>query len=114
MTAGEDFVKAIKPIGCVLFIGMFIAFLVFCFSAKPPVEGYTPPHTTEYYSEHLDEFQTELEDNLFPHLDGIVSCSVEGDRIAVVIEPESYEASSKILYHYYGKNIFDIEMSDQQ
>ena len=31
MTAGEQFVKWIKPAGCVLFLGIFAAFLVICF-----------------------------------------------------------------------------------
>ena len=29
MTAGEDFVKKIKPFGCVLFLALFVGFLVF-------------------------------------------------------------------------------------
>ena len=55
MTAGEQFVKWIKPAGCVLFLGIFAAFLVICFTAKAPVEGYTVPHDSQYYAQHLDE-----------------------------------------------------------
>ena len=31
MTAGQSFVKAIKPLGCVLFLILFAIFMVFCF-----------------------------------------------------------------------------------
>ena len=40
MTAGEDFVKKIKPFGCVLFLALFVGFLVFCFTGGgAPVKG---------------------------------------------------------------------------
>ena len=32
MTAGQQFVKAIGPFGCILFLTIFILFMVFCFT----------------------------------------------------------------------------------
>lgn len=112
MTAGESFVKAIKPIGCVLFLGLFAVFMVFCFTAKAPLDGYVCPETTEYYSEHLDEFEAELEQHLLPRVDGVVDCSVEGDKILIIIKSGDYEESSSVITHYYGTEIFDIRKSD--
>ena len=37
MTAGQSFVKAIKPFGCVLFLILFAVFMVFCFTSKAPL-----------------------------------------------------------------------------
>ena len=37
MTAGQSFVKAIKPLGCVLFLILFAVFMVFCFTSKAPL-----------------------------------------------------------------------------
>ena len=92
MTAGQSFVKAIKPLGCVLFLILFAVFMVFCFTSKAPLgDKYTCPQTTEYYSEHLDEFEQELKTNLLPLVD----------------------ASSQIIYHYYGKTLFDIQKSEK-
>lgn len=109
MTAGEGFVKMIKPAGCVLFLGLFVFFLIFCFTAEAPLEGYVKPHNTEYYAEHLDELEQELEENMFPRLEGIEDCFVSGDRLTVIISEDSFEESSEIITHYYGKNLFDIQ-----
>ena len=74
MTAGQQFVKWLKPVGCGIFLLVFVLFFIMCFTAKAPVEGYTVPHDSQYYAEHLDELKTELETNLFPRLDGIIIC----------------------------------------
>lgn len=114
MTAGESFVKAIKPIGCVLFLIMFVVFMVYCFTGSAPLgDKYVCPQTTEYYSEHMDEFEAELEENFLPLIDGIEECRISGDKMLIVISEECYDASSQIIYHYYGKNIFDIQKSEK-
>ena len=109
MTDGEQFVKWIKPAGCVLFLGIFAAFLVICFTAKAPVEGYTVPHDSQYYAQHLDELKTELETNLFPKLEGIEDCYISGDKLKIIISDAGFEKSSKAITHYYGENLFIIE-----
>lgn len=109
MTAGEQFVKWIKPAGCVLFLGIFAAFLVICFTAKAPVEGYTVPHDSQYYAQHLDELKAELETNLFPRLEGIEDCYISGDKLKIIISDAGFEKSSKAITHYHGENLFIIE-----
>ena len=109
MTAGEQFVKWIKPAGCVLFLGIFAAFLVICFTAKAPVEGYTVPHDSQYYAQPLDELKAELETNLFPRLEGIEDCYISGDKLKIIISDAGFEKSSKAITHYYGENLFIIE-----
>ena len=109
MTAGEQFVKWIKPAGCVLFLGIFAAFLVICFTAKAPVEGYTVPHDSQYYAQHLDELKAALETNLFPRLEGIEDCYISGDKLKIIISDAGFEKSSKAITHYYGENLFIIE-----
>ena len=109
MTAGEQFVKWIKPAGCVLFLGIFAAFLVICFTAKAPVDGYTVPHDSQYYAQHLDELKAELETNLFPKLEGIEDCYISGDKLKIIISDAGFEKSSKAITHYYGVNLFIIE-----
>ena len=109
MTAGQEFVKWLKPFGCGLFILIFIIFLITCFTAKAPLEGYTVPHDSEYYAEHLDELENELETNMFPRLEGIEDCRIEGDKLTIIIDGEHFEETSKIITHYYGQDLFDLK-----
>jgi len=111
MTAGQEFVKWLRPFGCVVFLGMFVLFLVLCFTAgnNAPVKGYLPPHDTEYYSSHPDELCAELEDNLLPQLEGETECAVTGDEVTVTVDAEHFDSVKKALVHYYTDKLFVFE-----
>lgn len=111
MTAGEEFVKKLRPLGCVIFIGMFALFLVICFTAgkNAPVKGYNPPHDTEYFSQHLFELKAELEEKLLPQLGGETECTVTGDKLTVTVDAEHFDAVKKALTHYYTAKLFTFE-----
>ena len=110
MTAGQEFVKMLKPVGCVIFLAIFVAFLIMCFTAGgAPIEGYSVPHNSEYFREHPDELKTELEANVFPHLDGIESCEVTDGKLAIGIEADSFDESSGAITHYYSDELFSFQ-----
>lgn len=113
MTAGEDFVKKIKPFGCVLFLALFVGFLVFCFTGGgAPVKGYSAPRNADYYAEHLDELQTELEQNLFPKLQGVCGCEIKGDKLSVAITDKYFDETKSDILFYYDKNLFVFQKED--
>ena len=108
--AGQEFVKMLKPAGCVIFILVMIGFFVLCFKpATHPVEGYEPPHDSEYYASHIEELKSELEDNLFPKLEGVVDCTVEGNQLKIIFEEESFGDSAGSIVYYYDKELFIFE-----
>ena len=110
MTAGQEFVKMLRPAGCVIFLLIFVAFLVMCFTAGgAPIDGYSVPHDSDYYAEHLDEFKAELEANVFPHLEGIDGCEITGDTLTVTIDSPSFDESSQAITHYYRDELFIFE-----
>lgn len=114
MTAGQQFVKMLRPLGCALCLALFVGFMIMCFSAKAPVKDYVIPHDSEYFAAHLDELETELETNLFPKLDGIEDCYITGDKLTIIIDSDNYEQSSKAIIHYYGDKLFSIEKTEKE
>ena len=111
MTAGQEFVKRLRPVGCVIFLLMFALFLVICFTAgnNAPVKGYLPPHDTEYYSQHPDELMAELEENLLPRLGAEADCTVTGDKVTVRADAQDYDIIRNALVHYYTDKLFVFE-----
>ena len=106
MGTGEGFVKKIGYVGCAIFLGIFVLFLVTCFTTKPPVEGYKAPNSSEYYAAHLDELKAELEDHLFPKLDGVTDCTVSDGVLCITLAAESFEETAEAITHYYAKELF--------
>lgn len=116
MGAGPEFVKKLRPAGCVLFLLISVYFLVFCFtSGKNPIPGYVSPHDSSYYSQNattLSELKTELEANVFPHLTGIKDCQVLNGKLVVTIDSLSYFKSRTAILKFYDASLFSFIKSD--
>ena len=106
---GKNFVSKIGMVGCVMFLIMLVGFLLICFlsGSKSPIEGYEPPHESEYYMENTEELAEEINENIAPQLDGIVECYYEDDKVVVVAEEEEYFTIRSALLDYYEEELFD-------
>ena len=108
MTAGEDFIRKIRPIGCACFIILAILVTIICFTAgKDPIKGYSAPQSTEYYAGHLEELKAELEENVFPNIDGVAGCEIDGSVVAVYLEKDDLAVSRSAILRYFDKSLFD-------
>lgn len=113
MTAGQEFVKMLKSAGCVIFLLVFVGFFAMCFSpGKAPIKGYSVPHDSDYYAEHIDELKTELEANVFPSLEGIEGCEEKDGILRISIDSESFDESSSAITYYYREALFDFQEID--
>jgi len=108
MTAGQQFVKMIKPAGCVIFLGIFVAFLVLCFTPpKEPLPGLEPLHDTEYYIQHPYELYAELEESVFPRIVGIESTTLlDNGRISIEAREDKYDSVKEKITYYYDEELF--------
>lgn len=116
---GQDFVKKIGGFGIIFFLALFAFFLFWCFTAKPdnPIEGYEPPHDSEYYAQNagtLAELQSELEETVLPKLEGIISDRLDNGVIVILIEEDCYIESRSVILKYYDETLFRFERSEQK
>ena len=110
MTAGQEFVKMLKPAGCVIFLLVLIGFFAMCFSPSPaPIKGYSVPHDSDYFAEHPDELKAELEEHVFPELEGIADCTVSDGVLVITIDSASFDESSSAISYYYREALFDFQ-----
>ena len=110
MTAGQSFVKAIRPLGCVLFLGLAILVAAVCLtSGRKPIPGYEPPMTTEQYAADLSALEAELEENVFPRLEYEMSAEVTGDAVTVTVENENFVAGRAAVLRYFDESLLLFE-----
>ena len=97
MTAGQSFVRFLRPGGCVVVLALFVLFLVYCLAPRShAVEGYTPVEVTS-----AQELQRELEENLLPRIEPGASCKVRDGKAAVTVPAKSFgDVRSAVLYYY--------------
>ena len=87
MTAGQEFVRWIRPAGCVLFLVLAVAVGAVCLTAgRDPIPDYEPAHDTAWYAQNPEEFCEELEEEVFPHLSGVRDWRIlEDGRVEVTV-----------------------------
>lgn len=111
MSAGEEFVKWLRPGGCALLIIIFVLVLIVCFSSgNDPLPGYESPHDTAYYAQNdasLTELGEELEENVFPQLEGEETWFIENGRVVVVFEDGQFAVSRAAILRYFDDGLFD-------
>lgn len=109
--SGQWLWKNLKPFGCILCLVIMVLTVAICLTAgKDPIPGYEPPRDSEYYSQNMDELVSELEENVFPKLEGIESWAMEEGKIAVSIAESNFAKSRSAILRYYDTELFEFVM----
>ena len=110
-TAGQQFVKSIRPVGAALFLLVAVLVTVICLtSGRDPIPGYAPPETTEYYAAHPEALVRELEENVFPALpDYEMSAEAADGGALVTVDSEHYVAARAALLQYFSVSLLTFE-----
>ena len=104
MTAGEQFTKMIRPIGCVLFIAGLVLFLIFAFTSGGKaldIGDYAPPEgldTSDPYA-----LGAEIERSILPQLPCEGRCTVEDGKLFVEFSGEQFAACRATVLKYFPK-----------
>ena len=111
LTAGQSFIRTIRPAGCALFLLLAVLVTAVCFTAgRDPIPGYTPPERASYEND-LSQLVTVLETQVFPALDQYgLTAAVTGDTVTVTVQGNLAAARSAIL-HYFPEDLITFERS---
>ena len=108
-TAGQQFVKRIRPAGCVLFLALAVLVTVICLtSGRDPIKGYEAPQSTEYYAAHPEELAAELTENVFPALTGYDLTAEAGENaVTVTVENGNLAAARSAILRYFDQSLLE-------
>ena len=109
--SGQWLWKNLKPFGCILCLVLMVAMIAVCLTAGgDPIPGYEPPYDGDYYAGNMEALETELEANVLPRLEGIVSCERVGDKIVLTIEEAVFAKSRSAVIQYFDIELFEFVM----
>ena len=113
-TAGQQFVKSIRPLGAALFLIVAVLVTMICLtSGRDPIPGYKAPETTEYYAENPEALVRELEEHVFPALPDYTMTAEAAEHGAVVtIDSEHYVKGRAALLQYFSVSLLTIVEAD--
>ena len=103
MTAGQAFVKKIKPLGCAIFLIVMVLFIVLAFTSGRgtvlDTGSYAPPPGVS--ADVPEALCAELKENLLPLLPGENECYVNQGKLFILLDGDFFKDCRATILHFY-------------
>lgn len=116
MEAMREFLKKIGPVGCAIFLGMFVLFFGLVISeSRDELKGYEPPQDSAYYSAHPAELAAELDTAVRPRLEGITAViyDAETNTVTVSVEYDRFFPVRRAIYSHFDRELLEVTQEEE-
>ena len=73
------------------------------------VRDYTPEHDAAYYAQNIDALQAELEQAVFPYVEGIESCEPADNKLVIGIRSSKFIETRAVIIDLFDRELFLFE-----
>ena len=106
---GQQWAQRLGVVGGILVLLFSLVFVLTMLMSGPEKLDYTPAHDTAFYVQNMDALQTELEREIFPHVEGIESCELEDDKLVIAIRQSNFIETRAVIIDLFDRELFLFE-----
>ena len=107
---GQQWAQRLGVVGGIVVLLFSLTFVLTMLTAGPEKLDYTPAHDTAYYLQNLDELQAELEQKVFPHVEGVRFCEEADGKLVVGIREKYYLDTRAVIIDLFDRELFIFEI----
>ena len=107
---GQQWTQRLGVVGGIVVLLFSLTFVLTMLTAGPEKLDYTPAHDTAYYLQNLDELQAELEQKVFPHVEGVRFCEEADGKLVVGIREKYYLDTRAVIIDLFDRELFIFEI----
>ena len=106
---GQQWAQRLGVVGGILVLLFSLVFVLTMLMSGPEKLDYTPAHDTAFYVQNMDALQTELEREIFPHVEGIESCELVDDKLVIAIRQSNFIETRAVIIDLFDRELFLFE-----
>lgn len=106
---GQQWAQRLGLVGGIVVLLFSLVFVLTMLTDGPEHLDYTPSYETDYYTQHLDVLQTELEQQVLPHVEGVEDVEIKDGKIVVGIRSKYYLDTRAVIIDLFDQSLFVFE-----
>lgn len=106
---GQQWAQRLGVIGGIVVLLFSLVFVLTMLTAGPEKLDYEPAHDTAYYEQNLDVLQNELEEHVFPHVEGVQFCEEADGKLVIGIREKYYLDTRAVIIDLFDRELFVFE-----
>ena len=110
VSPGQQWAQRLGVIGGLVVLLFSLVFVLTMLTAGPEKLDYVPAHDTAFYAQNLDALQTELEDSVFPYVEGVQFCEATEGKLVIGIREKYYLDTRAVIIDLFDRELFIFEI----
>lgn len=111
VTPGQQWAQRLGVVGGIVVLLFSLTFVLTMLTAGPEMPDYAPAWDTAYYEQHPEDLQAELEQSVFPYVEGVQSCVQEDGKLVITISSRHYIPTRAVIINLFDRNLFVFEQN---
>ncbi|MBQ3011326.1 MAG: hypothetical protein IJD81_09065 [Oscillospiraceae bacterium] len=107
---GQQWAQRLGVVGGLVVLLFSFVFVLTMLTAGPEKLDYEPAHDTVYYEQHLTVLQTELDEHVFPYVEGVQFCEEADGKLVIGIREKYYLDTRAVIIDLFDQTLFVFEI----
>ena len=106
---GQQWAQRLGVVGGIVVLLFSLVFVLTMLTAGPEKLDYVPQHDTAYYQQHPDVLQSELEEAVFPYVEGVESCEAAEEKLVIGIRTKYFIETRAVIIDLFDRELFEFK-----